>query len=174
MTQWHLKSPALRLVTQPFIQAQSKENIKAPRHWPLCGEFRGSVNSPHKWPVTWKIISIWWFHHAAKSYYELRVIKPLQPSDAIWWHRSGSPLAQLMACCLTAPSHYQRWCWLIIRKVQRHSSDFSFKSPRGQWVYVRHGGREKAGVIMSSRYTTTNCISHTSMVSCQKGLICLA
>ena len=27
--------------TQPFIQAQIKENIKAPRHWPLCGEFTG-------------------------------------------------------------------------------------------------------------------------------------
>ena len=27
--------------TQPFIRAQIKENIKAPRHWPLCGEFTG-------------------------------------------------------------------------------------------------------------------------------------
>ena len=36
-----LKSPALPLFTQPFIQAQIKENIKAPRHWPLCGEFTG-------------------------------------------------------------------------------------------------------------------------------------
>ena len=36
-----LKSPASRLFTQPFIQAQNKENIKAPRHWPLCGEFTG-------------------------------------------------------------------------------------------------------------------------------------
>ena len=36
-----LKSPASRLFTQAFIQAQIKENIKAPRHWPLCGEFRG-------------------------------------------------------------------------------------------------------------------------------------
>ena len=26
-------------ITQPFIQMQIKENIKAPRHWPLCGEF---------------------------------------------------------------------------------------------------------------------------------------
>ena len=25
--------------TQPFIQAQFKEIIKAPCHWPLCGEF---------------------------------------------------------------------------------------------------------------------------------------
>ena len=23
------------------IPAQTKENIKAPRHWPLCGEFAG-------------------------------------------------------------------------------------------------------------------------------------
>ena len=29
------------LFTQPFIQTQTKENIKAPRHWPLCGEFSG-------------------------------------------------------------------------------------------------------------------------------------
>ena len=36
---WRLKSPASPLLTQPFIQAQIKENIKAPRHWPLCGEF---------------------------------------------------------------------------------------------------------------------------------------
>ena len=27
-------------------------------------------------------------------------------SDAIWWQKSGSTLAQVMACCLTAPSHY--------------------------------------------------------------------
>ena len=38
---WRLKSPASRLFTQPFIRAQIKENIKAPRHWPLCGEFTG-------------------------------------------------------------------------------------------------------------------------------------
>ena len=26
---------------QPFIQTQINGNIKAPRHWPLCGEFNG-------------------------------------------------------------------------------------------------------------------------------------
>ena len=36
---WRLKSPASPLFTQSFIQVQIKENIKAPRHWPLCGEF---------------------------------------------------------------------------------------------------------------------------------------
>ena len=29
----------MRLFTQPFIEAQIKENNKAPRHWPLWGEF---------------------------------------------------------------------------------------------------------------------------------------
>ena len=54
--QWRLKSPALRLFTQPFIQTQIKENIKAMRHWPLCGEFTGDRwILPHKWPVTWKM-----------------------------------------------------------------------------------------------------------------------
>ena len=37
---WRLKRPALRLFTQSF-KTQIKENIKAPRHWPLCGEFTG-------------------------------------------------------------------------------------------------------------------------------------
>ena len=52
-----LKSPASRLFTQSYIQAQIKENIKAPRHRPF---FRGihqlPMNSPHKGPVTRKKI----------------------------------------------------------------------------------------------------------------------
>ena len=32
---WRLKSPALRLLAQLFIQVQITENIKVPRHWPL-------------------------------------------------------------------------------------------------------------------------------------------
>ena len=50
-----LKSPASGLFTQPFIQTRIKENIKAPRHWPLCGEFTSHRWIPHKWPVTRKM-----------------------------------------------------------------------------------------------------------------------
>ena len=59
---WRLKSPALRLFTQPFLQAQIKENIKDPCHWHLRGEFTGD-----RWiPCTSNAenISIWWRHHA--------------------------------------------------------------------------------------------------------------
>ena len=71
---------------------------------------------------------------------------------AIWQHRSGLILAQVMACCLTAPSHYLNQCWFTILKVQWHSSEqfykrhlcqkiawnylskTFFRSTRGQWV----------------------------------------
>ena len=68
----------------------------------------------------------------------------------------GQHLAQVMACCLTAPSHYPNQCWLIISEVLWHSPDgnftenaqhiypwydlenYEFKttatSPRAQWV----------------------------------------
>ena len=48
-------------------------------------------------------------------------VNSLRPSDTIWQHRSGSTLAQVMACCLTAPSHYLNQYWLI-SKVYWHSS----------------------------------------------------
>ena len=41
------------LLNRLFVQAQIKENTKAPRHWPLWGEFPWwAVDSPHKGPVT--------------------------------------------------------------------------------------------------------------------------
>ena len=88
------------------------------------------------------------------------LINSLGPSDTIWRHIAGSTLAQVMACCLTAPSHYLNQCWLIISKVQWHPSQSNFtrntsaishwnylenylskilfKSPRGQWVNRYH------------------------------------
>ena len=48
-------------------------------------------------------------------------LNSLWPSDTIWWQRSGSTLAQVIACCLTAPSHYLNQCWLIISEVQWYS-----------------------------------------------------
>ena len=93
------------------------------------------------------------FYHRNHVDYD---INPLRPSDAIWRQWFWTTLAQVMACCLTAPSHYLNQCWLIIRGVLWHTSESSFagiaqgidsgyefekdilknifKSPRGQWV----------------------------------------
>ena len=55
---WRLKSPASRICAQPFVQANIKENIKAPRHWSLAfvrGIHQWPMNSLHKRPVTRKM-----------------------------------------------------------------------------------------------------------------------
>ena len=53
-------------------------------------------------------------------------VNPFGPSDAMWWHSSGSMMAHATACCLMAPSHYLNQCWLIISRVQWHSNEDNF------------------------------------------------
>ena len=73
--QWRPKSPASRLFTQSFIQAQINEHIKVPRHWPLCEEFIGDRWIPrtngqlrgkcfHLMTSSWSIItrSLFWLY----------------------------------------------------------------------------------------------------------------
>ena len=62
--QWRLKSPASQLFTQPFIETQIKENIKVPRHWPLCGNSPVTGEFPAQMTSNAENISIWWRHHA--------------------------------------------------------------------------------------------------------------
>ena len=38
-------SSQITSLTQHFIRAQIKENIKGPRHWPVCGEFPAQMAS---------------------------------------------------------------------------------------------------------------------------------
>ena len=71
---WRLKSPASRLFTQPLIQTRIKENIKAPRHWPLCGEFTGTGEFPAQMASNAENVSIWWRHHVSSVNDDLRPI----------------------------------------------------------------------------------------------------
>ena len=45
----------------------------------------------------------------------------LQLTVAIWNHRTYLTFIQVMACCLTAPSHYLNKCWRITNEVLWHS-----------------------------------------------------
>ena len=67
---WRLKSPASRLFTQSFIPTQIKENIKAPGHWPLCGEFTGTGEFPAQKASNAENVSIWWRHHVRMRMYQ--------------------------------------------------------------------------------------------------------
>ena len=71
-----------------------------------------AVNKIH-WP--WSSNELHWF---IMSY--CIPVNSMWPSDTMWWQRSGSTLAQVMACCLTVPSHYLYQCWLIFSEVQWH------------------------------------------------------
>ena len=58
------------------------------------------------------------FHHLLSN--------SLWPSAAIWWHRPGSTLAQVMAWCHQAASHYLNQCWVTITGVLWHSPQTNF------------------------------------------------
>ena len=60
---WCFKSPASPMFTQLFIRAQIKENIKAPCHWSLCGEFIGTGEFPAQMASNAENVSISWRHH---------------------------------------------------------------------------------------------------------------
>ena len=61
------------MFTHSFIRVQIKENIKAPRHWPLCGEFTGTGEFPAQRASNAENVSIWWRHHEE---YTLQLITP--------------------------------------------------------------------------------------------------
>ena len=52
-------------------------------------------------------------------------INSLWPSDTIWQQGFWSALAQVMACCLIVPTHYQNQCWLISKPLW-HSFECNF------------------------------------------------
>ena len=84
-----------------------------------------------------KLWTLYFFLSSKELFYQLAVadfgnfgmlrlsvsIKSLWQNDAIWRHRSGSILSQVMACCLMAPSHNLNQYSLIFNKVPWHSSE---------------------------------------------------
>ena len=67
-------------------------------------------------------------------YPDLQWIKlnSLRPSDAIWRHRSGSTLAQVMASCLMAPSHYLNQAFHHLSPVTFILGQFHKRCPNHQ------------------------------------------
>ena len=75
-------------------------------------------------------------------------VNSMWPSDTIR-HRSGSTLAHLMACHLTAPSHYLNQCLLIIREVQWQSPGPRFNIKMTSYRYRKSHCGDKT-VVRSS------------------------
>ena len=59
---------------------QIKENIKVPRHWPLCGEFTGTCEFPAQKASYAEKVSILWRHHGYSKLLILAVtVKVVHP-----------------------------------------------------------------------------------------------
>ena len=104
------------------------------------GIHRWPVNSPHKGPVTRKMFpfgdvimtkvtvmgEVWGVSQCWEYLLYTEIVfamNSLWASDAIWWHKSGSTLAQVMGCCLMAPNNCLSRCWPISSKDPKHSSE---------------------------------------------------
>ena len=95
---WRLKLPTCVLYVEQFVRAINKQILKLHISCPLCGE-----SSSLKF-VSMSIV-------ASRN--------SLLPSEAIWLHRFGSVLVQVMTCC--------QMCWLIIKGFLRHSHQSNFR-----------------------------------------------
>ena len=95
-------------------------------HW-LCASLESSLICMRVMAMKFDILNhISLRHDNNKALLFIVFINSLWPSDAIWRHGSVSTLAQVMACCLMAPSHYLNQFWVMISAVLWHSPDSNF------------------------------------------------
>ena len=63
MTMMASQITSLTVVYSTVYSDADQRNIKAPRHWPLCGEFTGTGEFPAQRASYAENVSIWWRHH---------------------------------------------------------------------------------------------------------------
>ena len=132
---------ASRLFTQPFIQTQIKENIKAPRHWPLCGEF-----SRGRWiPRTNGQYRGKWFDLMTSSWGRVRIHMEatppqtaLQNTPRVW--RRGIVFHIMMISGFAFLSLSWIICWTNSRvggDSRRHDYLCKIKRPSHLWYTIQ-------------------------------------
>ena len=120
---------------------------------PIWG--RQEPGGPHVGPMNLVI----WVVIPEYCCFSTRRLNSLWTSD-IWRYRTGSTLAQVMACCLATLSHYMNHCWLIICKIQWHSSEgneFIMYAVLFQVDLVRAIVDEDLGFVVSSQNVLDRC-----------------
>ena len=151
---WRLKSTASRLFTQPFIQAQIKENIKIPHHWPFYGNSQVTGEFPSNRASNAENVSIWWRHHGVPggdeiglrsnvSYiYRLKYIFVtmgclcfFRLSNLVYWPLRDTRLELLMSS-YTRPSRL--WCLLEASCADSRSSLISWGGGQGRKLAFRY------------------------------------
>ena len=125
-----------------------------------------------------------------------RYFNPLRPSGAKWRHRYESTLAQVMVCCLTAPTiirHNDDFSSLkssdihlrpTSQEIANYGTKLSFKSSKGTDLkYNDIGHMFRTGVCYkphpsdlgknaSNEYTTTDISIRNKSTKCHKHNVC--
>ena len=116
----HGGSPASRLFTKSFIQAKIKEHIKAPLHWPLCGEFTGTGEFPAQRASYAENVSIWWRHHGISSIqgWQCKVNPNIKLYNYVW-------------------KIFSLRNWEIQKKIEKYNESHSL-SYRGTQHFIEH------------------------------------
>ena len=126
-------------------------------NWTLGNKFQCNLNQNttifHTKNNIWKCLQI-------GGHFISECFNSLWPSD-IWWHRSGSTLAQVIACCLMAPGHYLIQSWLIISDVLWHLPNGTGNADRSvKNIDLTHWGR-----------VTHICINKLTIIGSDNGLM---
>ena len=113
-----------------FILSDKGQQYKGQQWITLCG------TRPLPEPILTCCHWTWTLSHYVNS---------LWPSDAIsciWQYKSGLTLAQVMACCLMAPSHYLSQCRLLISEAtwEQFSSRCSIRLSGLKIILLRSWG----------------------------------
>ena len=142
MTTMASQITSLTVVYSTFIQTQIKENIKAPRHWPLCGEITGTGEFPAQRASYAKNVSIWWRHHVTEkkrmTNWSLDITRVIWTSLClespetrlfiqqlvVWANKKATPKA----------SHY----WLVVRWPVTKGLVIWKAFPCHSWRHLRH------------------------------------
>ena len=120
MTTMASQITSLAVVYSIVYSDTDKKNIKAPRHWPLCGEFTGTGEFPAQRASYAENVSIWWRHHGADPQIA-RFTRSTWGSPGSCWAQVGLMLApwtllsgELLTIRLPFPNIYssQTYSWL--------------------------------------------------------------
>ena len=87
----------------------------------------------------------------------------LLTTDAIWWNRSGSTLAQIMACCQTAPGDGTKLnqCWLLVSEAHEGTFGANTGSTDNSNVF------ENLVLKITSTSPRCQCVKLLALVSSQ-------
>ena len=91
------------MFTQPFNEAQIKENINAPRHWPSCWNSPETGEYPVQGASNAENGSIWWRHHDMEAQHQTGMSLPeIKTSPGqMKWHATYAYASMLILYNMT-------------------------------------------------------------------------